>query len=320
MLRGGSFVSGSHISERFGVSRAAVWKAVSALREEGYEIESVTNRGYRLCREPDLLNEARVRAQLEGHPWRERVQVLDTVDSTNTRCKLLAASGAPEGTVVIADCQTGGRGRLGRSFASPAGQGVYLSAILRPECEPRQLTHLTAMVAVAVLDAIEELTGLRAGIKWTNDIVCSARKLCGILTELSIEAETGGVQYAVVGIGFNCAQRPEDFPEEIRDMAGSLFMATGRPVDRSALAAATVRQLARMNGALLTRKAEYLQRYARDCVTIGARVRIVRAGEERYALATGIDADAGLCVRYDDGTQEVVNTGEVSVRGMYGYL
>lgn len=320
LLASGKFVSGEAISRQFGVSRAAVWKAVAALRQDGYEIESVTNRGYRLAAEPDRLNSEQVRAHLQGHPWQELVEVLPVVDSTNTRCKLLAASGAPAGTTVIADSQTGGRGRRGRSFASPPGMGVYLSAILRPHCAPEQLTHLTALTAVAVCDAIAEATGLQPGIKWTNDIVLDGRKLCGILTELSIEAETGGVQYAVIGIGVNCNQQLEDFPEELWGFAGSLSMASGHRTDRSRLAAALVRQLQEMDAGLLVRKQELLARYAERCVTIGSRVRIVRADEECYAQAVGIDENAALRVVYDDGSEGVVNTGEVSVRGMYGYV
>jgi len=266
-----------------------------------------------------MLNQENVRAHLGDHAWRDLVQVLSLVDSTNTQCKALAAQGAPEGTVLIADAQTGGRGRLGRSFSSPAGQGIYLSVILRPECPPTELTHLTAVAAVAMCDAVEKAHGLRPKIKWTNDLVAGKKKLCGILTELSIRLD-GITDYAVVGIGLNCGQEPEDFPEEIRDIATSLRLCTGVPVDRAKLAAQMVRELAEMRKNLFTGKEQTLQRYAEDCITIGQRVRIVRADEERFALATGIDRDACLQVQYDDGTRGIIATGEVSVRGMYGYL
>lgn len=266
-----------------------------------------------------MLTQENVRGLLGAHEWRDRVQVADLVDSTNTRLKALAAQGAPEGTVLIADAQSGGRGRLGRSFSSPAGQGIYFSVILRPECPPTELTHLTAMSAVAVSDAVEAVCGLRPKIKWTNDLVIEKRKLCGILTELSIRAD-GMTDYAVVGIGLNCGQSAEDFPEDIRHIATSLRMALGEPVSRAALAAQMVRELAEMRKDLFSGREAALERYARDCITIGQRVRIVRGDEERYALATGIDPEACLTVIYDDGTEGVIGSGEVSVRGMYGYL
>ena len=241
------------------------------------------------------------------------------MDSTNTLCKALAAQGAPEGTVVIADSQTGGRGRLGRSFSSPAGQGIYFSVILRPECPPTELTHLTAVTAVAMCDAVEKACSLRPKIKWTNDLVVEKKKLCGILTELSIRPD-GITDYAVVGVGINCTQKPEDFPEEIRSIATSLQLCTGKDVDRAALAARMVEEMANLRTNLFAEKDAILRRYAEDCVTVGQRVKIVRGDEERLALALGIDSDACLIVRYDDGTEGVVSSGEVSVRGMYGYM
>ena len=319
LLRAGGYVSGEQISRQFGVSRAAVWKLIASLRQEGYQIDSVTNRGYCLRQEPDRLTQERICALLGEHPWSGLVRVYGEVDSTNTVAKQLAAEGAPEGTVVIADSQTAGRGRMGRSFFSPPGQSVFISVILRPSLPPTELTHLTAVSALAVCDTIEATCGLQAGIKWTNDVIYDGHKLCGILTELSIEAETGAVQYAVVGIGFNCNQRSEDFPPELRQIAASIYGCTGRPVDRCALAAQAVIELERLRSGL-TDKREALSRYAARCVTLGKDVRIVRGDEERLAHALDIDENAALLVEYPDGSRGVVNTGEVSVRGMYGYV
>ena len=224
------YLSGQEMSNRLGVSRAAVWKAVEALRKEGYTIDSAPNRGYRLNAPTGRLSLREISARLEDHPWASLVQVLDCVDSTNNLAKTLAAQGAPAGTVVIAERQTGGRGRLGRGFSSPPGMGVYLSVILRPDAPPERLMHLTCAVAEVLCDGVEAASGLRPGIKWTNDLVSGGRKLCGILTELSLEAESGHVQYAVVGAGVNCGQKLSDFPPEIQDIAGSLTMLTGKPV------------------------------------------------------------------------------------------
>ena len=314
------FVSGQEMSRRLQISRAAVWKAIQALREEGYQVESVNNRGYRLTAATPLLRKGEILEALGDHPWADRITVLDSVDSTNTLAKKLAAEGAAHGTVVVADCQTGGRGRLGRSFASPAGVGVYLTVILRPEVAPMALMHLTAVSAEATVEAIQDATGQRPGIKWTNDVVFGKRKCVGILTELSLQAESGLVDYAVVGIGTNCNHGDEDFPPEVRPMAVSLREATGQTVDRNRYAAALIRRLWEMDQELLSGKAAWLERYAADCVTIGKDVKVVRGDTVRLAHADGIDGDAALLVTYEDGTREAVASGEVSIRGMYGYL
>lgn len=253
------------------------------------------------------------------YPWADRFQYFPTLDSTNDRLKLLARQGAAHGTVLAADRQTAGHGRRGRSFQSPEGMGVYLSILLRPDCTPMELMHLTCAAGVAMCDAVEAAAGFRPGIKWTNDLVLGKRKLVGILTELSVQAESGEVDYAVVGIGTNCNHREADFPPELRDRAVSLLQETGERVDRAAYASALIRRLAQASGALLTGKADWLARYAANCVTLGKDVKLVRGGETRLAHADGIDENAALLVTFDDGTREAVSSGEVSVRGMYGY-
>ena len=311
-------LSGEQISRALGVSRAAVWKAIEQLRRDGFEIAASTRRGYRLTFAPDTLSAARIAARLEGHPWSAQLHVMDSVDSTNNYLKALAAQGAPDGTSAIADRQTAGRGRRGRSFFSPEGQGLYLSVLLRPQARPDQLMHLTAMSAVAASRAVASVCGRSPGIKWTNDLVFGTRKLAGILTELSVVAETMETDYVVVGIGVNCAQSA--FPEELREIATSIRMECGTPVDRCALAAALLREFSRMEDALMTQRDAWLREFAENCVTIGRDVRILRAGTERAAHADGIGPEAELLVTYPDGTKDAVTSGEVSVRGMYGYL
>lgn len=252
----------------------------------------------------------------ESCPWQDSVLYFDSIDSTNTRAKLLAAQGAPHGTVLVADHQTGGRGRLGRSFSSPQGLGIYLSVILRPGFPPAELMHLTCAVAVAMCDAVEKSVRFRPGIKWTNDLVYQGRKLSGILTELGISPQ-GLVDYAVIGVGLNCCQKASDFPEEIRNMAGSLAMISGTEVDRNRVTAAMIEALWRMD---LSDKAAIMDRYRADCITLGSDVSLVKAdGTVRYGHALDIDAEGALIVRLRDGSLETVNSGEVSVRGMYGY-
>lgn len=318
--RGDAFLSGQAISETLGVTRAAVWKQIKRLREKGYEIEAVTNLGYRLKGVPEVLEKEKILSALGEHPWKDRIMVYDSVDSTNNALKRAGDQGAPHGTVVISDEQTGGRGRLGRSFASPKGVGIYLSLLLRPSCAPTQVGHLTTMVAVAVLNAIETVTGVRPGIKWTNDLVLNRKKMAGILTEMSVEWESSTLQYIVTGIGINCNHLTKDFPEDVGAMATSLRLETGKTVDRGSLCAEMVKELEKVSRELISGKKAWLEQYQKDCITIGSDVRVVRGSDVRLGHATGIDENGGLIVRYDSGEIGVVYSGEVSVRGMYGYV
>ena len=259
-----------------------------------------------------------IQSRLGDCPW--NVQVFEEVGSTNTLLKELGRQGAPAGTVLVADRQTGGRGRLGRTFLSPGGVGVYLSALIRPDCAPTELMHLTCAVAVAMCDAVENAFGFRPGIKWTNDLVVGNKKLGGILTELGLDPKTGRVSYAVLGIGINCGQLPEDFDESIRNMATSARMILSREVSREILIAEMVKSLEAMDKTLLRSPAAMLDRYRTDCITLGKEVSILRGDEIRHATALDIDAEGGLIVRYDTGETAAVTSGEVSVRGLYGYL
>ena len=254
------------------------------------------------------------------YPWKERFHWVDQTGSTNDDLKALARQGAPHGTVLIADRQSGGHGRMGRSFHSPGGVGIYFSILLRPDCQPGQLMHLTCATAVAMCDAVEQAAAFRPGIKWANDLVCGKHKLGGILTELGLSAK-GSVDYAIIGIGINCCQRESDFPQEIRSIAASLSMVTGRDIDRAAVAAAMMDAFATMDRKLLRSKAEILDRYRKDCITIGQEVSLLRVGEAvRHGKAIDMDGDGCLIVAFEDGHRETVSSGEVSVRGMYGYL
>ena len=250
-------------------------------------------------------------------PWCDRLHYFDSIGSTNLLAKQFASNGMPHGTVILADHQTDGRGRLGRSFHSPANSGLYLSILLRPGCKPTELMHLTCATAVAVCDGIEAAVGFRPGIKWTNDLVMENRKVAGILTELSISPKDGTVEYAIVGIGINCSQQPNDFPEGLSNIAGSLSMATGSAVSRELVAAKIIAALAKMN---LTEKTEIMARYRRNCLTLNRDVSLIRGNEVVHAHALDVDDSGGLIVQLSDGRQETVSSGEVSVRGMYGYI
>ncbi len=254
------------------------------------------------------------------HPWQNHLICYEEVSSTNDLAKTMAAQGAPEGTVVIAASQTSGRGRLGRSFYAPKGQGVYLSVILRPGCPPDRLLHLTCAVAVAACDAVEQCSGLRPEVKWTNDLILGNRKLGGILTELSVSSKTGLVDWAVLGIGINCCQQEQDFLPELQTMATSVQQWTKAPVVPGILAGHLIRSLSEMNKKLLTQKEKIMAAYRTDCMTVSREIMVVRGEEIRYGTATDIDSDGGLIVRFADGSIETVQSGEVSVRGLYGYV
>ena len=259
----------------------------------------------------------KIRQLLNNHPWQDKIQYFDTIDSTNTFAKTLAAQGVAHGTVILAGSQTGGRGRLGRSFSSPKDMGVYLSVILRPGCKPTQLMHLTCATAVAGCTAIRNACDIAPQIKWTNDLVLGKRKLGGILTELSVNPKTGLVDWVIVGIGINCCQSEADFPPEIRDIACSLSLA---PQDRAVVAAELIRQLYGMDCNLLTRKAQIMAIYRQNCITLGKPVSILRGEQVQHGIALDLDDDGALTVKMDDGNTETFSSGEVSIRGMYGYL
>lgn len=251
-------------------------------------------------------------------PW--QVQWFDTIDSTNNKLKELAVQGAPHGTVVAAGHQTGGRGRMGRSFHSPEGMGLYLSVLLRPDCAASELMHLTCGTAVSTCNAVEKTAGIRPGIKWINDLVVGNKKLGGILTELSVYPDGGNVAYAVIGIGINCCQDVCDFPADLRDMAASLKTVTGKQHQIPMLAAAVITELYQLSLDILTKKDTIMAQYRKDCITLGQDVVILRGEKKQYGKAVDIDGDGCLTVQLREGSFVQVSSGEVSVRGMYGYV
>ena len=266
-----------------------------------------------------MMKEKIIQNLRESCPWQDSLLWFDSIDSTNTRAMELARQGARHGTVLIADHQSGGRGRRGRNFHSPSGSGIYMSVILRPDCRPQQLMHLTCAAAVAMCDAVENAVGFRPGIKWTNDLVWGKRKLAGVLTELGFAAN-GNVDFAVIGIGINCCQQENEFPEDIRCIAGSLSSVSGKFVDRALVAAAMMDALYRMSMELLPGKIHILNQYRKDCITLGKEIALVRGDEIRHGTALDIDGNGALIVCFPDGKTEAVNSGEVSIRGMYGYV
>jgi BirA family biotin operon repressor/biotin-[acetyl-CoA-carboxylase] ligase len=309
-------LSGEGMSQKLGVSRAAVWKAMEALRAEGYVIDSRPGLGYRLLSSPDVLSPGEL--VRPGQAVGNRVVCLDVTDSTNNECKRLAAQGARSGLVVIAGEQTGGKGRRGRSFLSLPGKGLYLSVLLRPQVSLREVQQLTAWCAVAVCRAVDSLTGLSCQIKWVNDPLLEGKKLCGILCELGLD-DDGRLDYVVVGIGINVSQTAEDFGPELSRMATSLGQHMAAPPRRSEVAAALIAELNALWEGFPTRREFYLEEYRRRCATTGQTVRLLRGEETREAFAERINGDFTLHVRFPDGGEEDIFSGEASVRGLEGY-
>jgi BirA family biotin operon repressor/biotin-[acetyl-CoA-carboxylase] ligase len=259
------------------------------------------------------------RSDIAAHLSAERADwhVFDCVDSTNLLCKRQAMDGAADGFAAIADRQTAGRGRLGRSFQSPGGLGLYLSILWHPGCDARALLPLPALGAVAAKRAVERVCGLGCAIKWPNDLVAGGKKVGGILTESVV---LGGEMAVVLGIGINVSHTPSDFEGEVRDIAASLQMVTGKPVSRAALAAALMEQLHELRCCAMERPELWLEEYRSRCLTVGREVRVITPQGEKTARALAVEQDYGLSVCYEDGSVETVRAGEVSVRGLYGYV
>lgn len=307
----GDYVSGAALARELTVSRTAVWKAVEQLRAEGYAIESATNRGYRLDAGNDVLSEQGVKSYLKNPAISPKVYA--SISSTNTVLKAMAAEGAPEGLALIAGEQTAGRGRMGRSFYSPADSGLYMSMLLRPTLPAAEAVRITACAAVAVAEAIEELSGLPAQIKWVNDIFVGGRKVCGILTEASLDCESGGLSYAVVGIGINTAVPAGDFPPELRQIAGAVFGEERPPELRCRLAALVLDKL--MDFYARLEDPAILEAYRRRSLIPGREINILAPGKEPVpAAALSVEEDYSLLVRLPDGSLRRLNSGEVSVR------
>ena len=304
----GDFLSGGELASTLGVSRNAVWKAVKALEAEGCVIESVTGRGYRLTG-GDVLSGSTVERLAAVPDW--HVQVYDTLPSTNRTAKMLAEQGAAEGTVVIAASQTEGRGRLGRAFCSPPDTGLYMSVVLRPQLEAHKALMITVAAAVAVCRAVEEHTDLSPRIKWVNDIYCRDRKVCGILTEASLDAQTGLLDYAVLGIGINVREPKGGFPADIAAIAGALFE-DENGADRNRIAATVLRCFAREYARL--EEEAFVAEYRRRSMLNGRSVTVTTPLGSISATALDVDEACRLRVRYDDGREETLSSGDVSIR------
>lgn len=307
----GNSVNGSMLAKELFVTRSAVWKAIKALQKDGYHISAVTNRGYCLLPNNDIVSAESITPLLRDKAKGFILDVRHSVTSTNTIAKEMAANGAVSGTVIIANEQTEGRGRMGRTFYSPESSGIYFSIILRPNLNLEDSLMITTAAAVAVAQAIETVSGKSAQIKWVNDIFVDGKKVCGILTEASLNFENGCLEYAVVGIGINIETK--DFPDAIKPVAGSLFQEKPEDVPvTSILLANVLNNVASCMDSLTDKK--YLEEYRNRSFLLGKQVLVLKGSETFSARALDIDEKARLVVEYENQKTEALNSGEVSIR------
>ncbi len=306
----GCYLSGEDMATQLGVSRNAIWKAIRQLQKEGHLIEGVPRLGYTLRMDSHVLSVPGIKKYLQVPDL--ELTVYPTLPSTNTALKQAAEAGAPAGTVLIAEEQTAGRGRLGRSFYSPAGTGLYFSVLLRPTLPATECSLITTCAAVACAEAMETISGQKTEIKWVNDIYVDGRKACGILTEAALDLESGGLQYAVLGIGINLAPPEQGFPTELQSIAGPLFPDHSGGDVRNRLTAEILNRFFQYYPDLTEKS--YLEAYRQRSMLTGQSVYVLRAGDKIPAKVLGIDKDFGLIVAYESGQTEHLSSGEVSIR------
>lgn len=310
MTAGGEPVSGQMIADEAGVSRTAVWKWVRELEEDGYTIRSVRKKGYLLEASPDLLAPALIRKHLNDDSFVSDIHHYESVGSTMPIAHRVAQNGAQDGTVIVAEEQTEGRGRLARPWSSAAGKGIWMSVILKPDIPPHQAPQFTLIAAVAICRAIEETSGVEVRIKWPNDLLVDGRKVTGILTEL--QADPDRVQAIILGIGINVNQKPSDFPEELADIATSIRVEAGQPVDRAALAAAVLKNIGKYSRLYLEKGfAPIKALWEANSDTIGRKVNAVMMRETVTGIATGITEDGILEILTQDGKTRGIYSADI---------
>ena len=308
---GGGYVSGEKISQKLGISRAAVWKHIKSLRSEGYDIQSVTNKGYYLAAAPDTISEYEIKSGLKTARIGQNMRYVYETDSTNNEAKRF--SDMADGTLFVAEIQTGGKGRLGRQWVSPAGEGIWMSLLLKPDIIPGEAPEITLIAGLAVCRALKDYGAL---IKWPNDVVIDGRKICGILTEMSAEIER--VSYIICGIGINV--NTEEFPDELKETAVSLYTVTGEKHSRAEIIKRVAEEFEPLYDEYLKyRLKNIIPEYKSACVNIGKRVSILYGEKETPGTAVDITENGHLVVDTDEG-RVTISSGEVSVRGVYGYV
>lgn len=317
---GDRHISGEYISQQLGVTRAAVWKYIEELRKEGYVIEASSRKGYRLLTTPDIINEYEINKCLDTTEFGRNLVFFNEVESTNDAAKKFAVVGAHHGTLFVAEKQTHGKGRLGRSWDSKYGSGIWMSLLLRPSIIPEDVVIITLAASVAVVLGIKDTTGYSCGIKWPNDIIAEERKLCGILTEMNTEIDK--VNYLVVGIGINYSQKESDFPIELRGHAISLLTAlenkpVGNITNRNVIICAILKRMEELyNMIIMGDTHKIIDLWKEYTITLGQNVRVISLKGEQIGKAVDITPRGGLVVELFDGTCKEFTSGEISIRGI----
>jgi BirA family biotin operon repressor/biotin-[acetyl-CoA-carboxylase] ligase len=315
---GNNFVSGQKISEELGVSRAAIWKYINTIKEDGYEIEAISRKGYRIISAPDILTFEEIKNFLNTEYIGKNIIYYDSIGSTNSKAKELAEIGQEHGTVIISEEQTSGRGRLGRNWVSPKYKGIWMSIILRPNIITENISQITLIGAAAVQKAIMKM-GIKTSIKWPNDIVLNSKKVCGILTEMS--GEIDHINYLVMGIGINVNLQEVDLPEELKDVATSLTLESGKHIERKLLVANVLNVFEELyNDFVQTGNIkETIEICRENSMLIGKEIQLINRGKVTTAKAIDISNQGELVIENSNGTIEDIVSGEVSIRGIYGY-
>lgn len=315
---GNDFLSGQKISEALGVSRAAIWKHINRIKEDGYKIEAISRKGYRIISSPDILTFEEIRNYLNTESIGKNIIYCDSVDSTNLKAKELAEVGQEHGTVVISEEQTTGRGRLGRNFISPKHKGIWMSIILRPDIITENISQITLIGAAAVQSAIMKM-GVKTSIKWPNDIILNSKKVCGILTEMS--GEINHINYLIMGIGVNVNLDEEDIPLDLKEKATSIKLESGKSMDRKILLANILNIFEKLYIEFVQNDniKETIDICRKNSILIGKDIQLINRGKVTTAKAIDISDKGELVIENNKGTIEHVVSGEVSIRGIYGY-
>lgn len=309
----GKNISGAKLAEELSVSRNAIWKAIKALEEDGYRITAVTNKGYCLSDNNDILSAQSISKYLKEETKNLRIEVHKTINSTNTFLKTLGEQGEAEGKVILAEEQTNGRGRMDRKFYSPAQTGIYMSILLRPTFSAQESLFITTSAAVAVAEAIERVAGCEAKIKWVNDIFCNDKKVCGILTEASLDLENSKLKYAVLGIGLNVLNPQDGFPEGLKEIATAVYDEKSYTADKRSQVAAEILNRFWSYYKTIEQKT-FLEEYKKRSFLIGREIDVIFHDSTKKAVALDIDEECRLIVKLEDGNITTLSSGEVSIR------
>ena len=308
----GRNISGEEIAKTLNISRTSIWKAINSLRNEGYVINAVTNKGYSLATNTDFISKEGISLYLNKSCSDIEIYNYKTISSTNEIAKNLALSGAKHGTVVISEEQTAGKGRLGRSFYSPANTGIYMSIILRPNLTAMDSVLITTSSSVIICESIKKVTGIDCQIKWINDIYLNNKKVAGILTEASTNFESGTIDYIILGIGINFNQPKDDFPDELKSIASSLFNNNNNNINRNMLCAEIISNILDMIPRI--KNYDFISEYKKRSIVLNQEIIYISSGISSKGKAININCDGSLVVEHDDGSIKILNSGEVSIR------